>query len=177
MVHFFWTAKNGTIAKWVGYTCSVVWLIESSPLHLASCLAQVMRIFASSLRHFLNRPPRMRNGSQEMTPRSSQNILKCADALNLDNDQHFFNTNNFPPPLGKLTSVSSWTFPSSGCIRLAVESAQRSSKWTRRPAELGNIVPWLSSSIVDIFMVGNHRWIDSLSVRAIEHPCRRDGGR
>ena len=70
-----------------------------------------MRIFASPLRHFFNRPPKMRNGSQEMTPISSDNILKCADALNLDNDQHCFNTDNFPPPLGKLTSVSSWTFP------------------------------------------------------------------
>ena len=112
-----------------------------------------MEIFASSLHHFFNRPLECVMLLKRMTPRSSQNILKCADALNLDNDQHCANTNNFPSPLGKLTSAPKMTFPSSGCTMPGAWSAQASSKYTSRPATLLKSVPEPPFIIFDILTV------------------------
>jgi len=151
----------------------MVWLIESSPLRYACCHFQLLAPYASPFRHFIIFHLGSAMLRKRRPPRSFQNTRKCVDRINLGNDWHHVNTNNFPSPLGKLTSAAQWTFPSSDCTHLTVESARKRPKWTRGPEKPVNIIFRSPSSIVDIFMVGHRCYIDSLSVRTNEQPHRR----
>ena len=111
-----------------------------------------MRIFVLTSDHFINVHLECAM-LRKIWPRYLFKIRKCADALNLGNDQHCVNTNNFPSPLGKLTSAPKMTFPSSGCTMPCAWSAQASSKYTRRPATLLENVPEPPFIISDILTV------------------------
>ena len=130
-----------------------------------------MRIFASTFDHFINVHLECAMLRKRWPPIYFQKIRKCADALNLGNDQHCVNTNNFPSPLGKLTSAPKMTFPSSGCTMPGAWSAQASSKYTRRPATLLENVPEPPFIIFDILTVSYHHQSCLNGGRVCTQPC------